>query len=777
LDPPEATVIAVDGRPAPRHRAWTLVHSIGAALLVGEAAFVGSLLMDGLVLPVAWWDRWCHPLLNLGAAGLVLLRAIAGTRRRGPWAVVAAGLLCSAAGDLYYSIALFGRADALFPSAADAFWLLSYPAYYVGLVLLVRASSRQFHQSMWLDGLVAGLGVSAIGVLIFEPIASDARPGTAVLIPLAYPAADVLLVSLVIGVVAARGWRLSGPWMLLAAGSTMNAVADIGFLVLIAGGRYADGSLVNAVWSGAYLVLAAAAWRDRGDDEPVRLAGGRVLVVPVLVTVTSLLVLLGDAAAPVPLAAQLLAAAAISAVLVRTVLTFREVASLAETRRAARTDDLTGLANRRDFYHRVSAATDPGTATTRTVVMLIDLDHFKDVNDSLGHQVGDELLVLVGRRLRERVGASDTVARLGGDEFAILLQDLDLDDAERISATLSDRLREPLVVGPSTLRISGSIGIAAYPDHADDVHGLLRCADFAMYAAKAAGGPRVYDPTSSEHARRSLQTVQELRAVIDAALGRRPAGPAGSLLLHYQPKLDLRSGRVEELEVLVRWSHPRLGMVAPEDFLPLVEGAGLMASLTDVVLHQALAQCGAWRRSGRKLAVAVNVSATSLAGLEFAGRIADALAESRLPPSALVLEITESAIMKDRDRGLDVLHAIHALGVRISVDDYGTGYSSLAYLHELPVDELKLDRSFVARMISDPRAAAIVTSTIGLAHSLGMPIVAEGVETLAALKMLTAAGCDYGQGFLIARPLGPEEVGGWLDRMARPVQPAMFGPA
>jgi diguanylate cyclase (GGDEF)-like protein len=583
----------------------------------------------------------------------------------------------------------------------------------------------------------------------------------------------VLMVSLVIGVVAARGWLTTGPWLLLAAACAANAVADTGFLVLAATGRYTDGSIVDALWSSAYLLVAAAAWRDRGDDEPLRLEGGRVLVVPVLVTVVSLLVLLGDALGPVSLAAQLLAAAAISAVLVRVALTFSEVASLAETRRAARTDDLTGLANRRAFYQRVTAVTGSVAGAPRSVVMLIDLDHFKEVNDSWGHQIGDRLLVLVSRRLAERVRDTDTVARLGGDEFAILLESADLRDAEQVAADLYDRLCEPFAVGPSTLRISGSIGLAAYPDHAADVHGLLHCADTAMYAAKAAGGTRVFDPHSRELGRHDQQVVHELRAVIEAAAGRVAGGSAGELQLSYQPKIDLRSGRVDDFEVLLRWLHPYRGLIPDGYFLPLVERAGLMLPLTEVVLRSALTRCRAWWDAGLQVRVAVNVSSASLLGLEFAARVGTALTESGLPGSALTLEITESAIMTDRDRGFEALRAIHALGVRIALDDYGTGYSSLPHLPDLPVDELKLDRSFAARMVGDPRTAAIVTSTIGLAHGLGLPLVAEGVESMPILNLLTAAGCDYGQGCLIARPLGPDEVAGWLEGRTRQARPAV----
>ncbi len=668
-----------------------------------------------------------------------------------------------------------------FPSMSDAMWLTSYVLFYAGVVMLVRAETVDFHPSMWLDGLVAGLGVAAVGALAVGPIARTAegdRGDVATL--LAYPLADVLLLALVLGVLALRGWQLAGPWGLLTAGFAASSFADTGYLLLAARGAYTDGALIDMLWPAASLLLVAAAWRDRAGGEPVRLDGGRVLVVPVLVTVTCLLVLLGDAVAAVPLLAGLLAAAAIIAVLVRTALTFREVvAPLSETRRAAHTDYLTGLPNRRHFYSQVTAVTTaadtaPPSAARRALVhptrpgavLLIDLDRFKEVNDSLGHHVGDELLVLVSRRLSDQVRDTDLLARLGGDEFGVLLPDSQLADACAVAVGLRALLRQPFTVGAVTLHIDASIGVAAYPDHADDVDGLLRCADTAMYVAKAARtGVQAHDPAGSEHCRRALRTGEQLRGAIANTAGQVPAGGDGRLLMHYQPKVDLRSGRVSGVEALVRWQHPTRGLMPPAEFLPIAEQAGLMGALTDLVLREAVGQCRAWRERGRELAVAVNVSATSLVDLQFPGRLEQLLREQHVPPAALIMEITESTIITDRGRGQDVLHAVRALGVRIAIDDYGTGYSSLAYLQDLPVDELKLDRAFIGKMNRDRRSAAIVASTVSLAHSLDLPLVAEGVESTATLAALTALGCDFAQGFFVARPASVADIDAWLDRI------------
>ena len=359
------------------------------------------------------------------------------------------GLLCSAIGDVHYSLSRFGEQAGSTASLSDALWLAPYLAFYAGMGLLVRAGTRHFHASMWLDGIAVALAFAALSALALDVLLTDSRAQFVLL--LSYPLADLMFTALVVGIWAARGWELNGFWAPLACAGVTNAVADTANLFMIATGTFREESPVNSLWSAAALFVAIAAWRDVRDLAPTRLDGGRLLVVPVAVALMSLTVLLGDLVTPVRPPTQILAAAAIGAVVVRTALTFKEVALLADARRAARTDELTGLANRRAFHQHLAAALDPPGHPPRAAVLMIDLDRFKAVNDTLGHHVGDRLLTLVGQRFSGRVRAADVVARLGGDEFAVLLHGADLPAARRAAVALHHQLDEPFSIESATL--------------------------------------------------------------------------------------------------------------------------------------------------------------------------------------------------------------------------------------------------------------------------------------------------------------------------------------
>jgi diguanylate cyclase (GGDEF)-like protein len=375
--------------------------------------------------------------------------------------------------------------------------------------------------------------------------------------------------------------------------------------------------------------------------------------------------------------------------------------------------------------------------------MLMDLNHFKEINDTLGHHQGDRLLQEVATRLRGAVRASDTVARLGGDEFGVLLHGTAHAGAEAVAEGLLARLREPFVVDSTTLQVGGSIGLAWCPDHGTDVETLIQRADIAMYAAKATGGYAVFEHGKDNHSRRRLA----LAAALPAAIER------GELVLAYQPKADLRTGRIVGAEALARWEHPELGAVDPGEFVPIAEQTGLIITLTTAVLQAALERVATWRALGHELTVAVNLSARSFLDERLAEEIPALLAVHDLPPDCLELEITESMLMHDPERAAVTLERLAAIGVGLSVDDFGTGYSSLAHLKRLPVDTIKIDKSFVLDMADDEADEAIVRSTIELAHNLGLRVVAEGVESPAAWMRLVALGCDLAQGFHLARPL------------------------
>jgi diguanylate cyclase (GGDEF)-like protein len=407
-------------------------------------------------------------------------------------------------------------------------------------------------------------------------------------------------------------------------------------------------------------------------------------------------------------------------------------------------DALTDLPNRVLFRDRVEQAIHAARRSGRgCTVMLMDLDHFKEVNDTLGHHQGDRLLQEVAARLRDAVRASDTVARLGGDEFGVLLHATGPAGAEAVAETLLARLREPFVVDATTLQVGGSIGLAWCPEHGTDVETLIQRADIAMYAAKATGGYAVFEPGKDTHSRRRLA----LAAALPAAIER------GELVLAYQPKADLRSGRIVGAEALARWEHPELGSVEPGEFVPIAEQTGLIITLTTAVLEAALERVAAWRALGHELTIAVNLSARSFLDERLAEEIPALLAAHDLPPACLELEITESMLMHDPERAAITLERLASIGVGLSVDDFGTGYSSLAHLKRLPVDTIKIDKSFVLDMADDDADEAIVRSTIELAHNLGLRVVAEGVESAAAWMRLVALGCDLAQGFHLARPL------------------------
>jgi len=421
-------------------------------------------------------------------------------------------------------------------------------------------------------------------------------------------------------------------------------------------------------------------------------------------------------------------------------------------------DPLTGLANRALLHDRLEHEIEVSKrANTSFGVALMDLDRFKEVNDTLGHNVGDELLREVGRRLKETVRAEDTVARLGGDEYVVLVHDLDPKGVPTIANKLLAALDKPFHWQNQSIDIGASLGVSLYPSQCSDASELLRCADIAMYVAKRAGkGYALYAPDQVHTNRSDLSLKSELRAAIQS----------DQLCLYYQPQIDHHSQRVVGLEALVRWSHPQRGFLAPDQFIPLAEDAGLIGALTHWVLRTALTQLVALQKKGYDLTMAVNLSARNLHDMELPASISVLLAESGIAPQNLILEITESAVMANPSDGLTILTELDRMGVTLAIDDFGTGYSSLGYLKRLPVDELKIDKSFVMDMEQNENDAVIVRSTIDLAHNLGLKVTAEGVETQDAWYILGILGCDCSQGYFMGRPMPVDKLEAWLRESA-----------
>ncbi|KAA2286202.1 bifunctional diguanylate cyclase/phosphodiesterase [Arenimonas fontis] len=405
-------------------------------------------------------------------------------------------------------------------------------------------------------------------------------------------------------------------------------------------------------------------------------------------------------------------------------------------------DGLTGLPNRACARAELDALV--RTQGGQAAVLMLDLDRFKEINDTLGHGFGDKVLHEVGRRLSDAVRGDDLVARLGGDEFMVLLRDADPDQARRRARQLLEELRRPLELPDARMSLDASLGVAVYPLHGRDAQTLLRRADIALYDAKEAkAGVALYTEGRDELHLRQLTLMGDLRGAI----------AEGQLSIRYQPKIDLGRNRVGHVEALLRWQHPRLGAVPPDEFIPLAERSGVIRDLTRYVLDGAVAQNARWSADGLEIGLAVNLSAMDLMDDGLPDMVVGCLRRHRVPATRLILEITESALMRDVDYAVRMLHRLRAIGVRLSIDDFGTGYSSLAQLKRMPVDELKIDKSFVVQLREDSDDAVIVRSTIDLGHNMGLSVIAEGVEHPSGLALLRRYRCDMAQGYLFSPPL------------------------
>ena len=415
-------------------------------------------------------------------------------------------------------------------------------------------------------------------------------------------------------------------------------------------------------------------------------------------------------------------------------------------------DPLTDLPNRALFLRRAETVlTQGGQRGQPTTIAIIDLDRFKEVNDTLGHQNGDRLLTALSHRLASHLHSVDSLARLGGDEFGVILSNIA--DPDEVLVQLRSVIQREVEVGGLPLSIEASIGYVVAPDDGTDVDELLQLADVAMYVAKRQhAGVMRYDTTQNHYDASNLALVAELRHAI----------ASDQLLLHYQPKVDITNQRADAVEALVRWQHPVHGLLYPDRFIPLAEQTDLIDELTSWVLTRALKDLSVLGPNGDQLTVAVNVSARNLGRMDFAGHVVEALAREHVEPHRLIIEVTETALMTDPVRAASVLGAISSAGVRISIDDFGSGQTSLGYLSTLPISELKIDRSFIADMHEDGGHAAIVRSIVELGHNLGFSVVGEGVETEDVLEHLVATGCDLVQGYLFARPMPIEQLVAWL---------------
>ena len=722
------------------------------------AAYLVGLVVTGAGYhPVV--DGWLGSLTQFVPAAVCWMALYRTRSRRLQVGLATAAVTSFSLANAYYIVSLSGARALPFPSLADTGYLLFYPLTLAALVTLVYRQLRRLPGPVVLDSAIGALSSAAVLAVLLSPVADSALEGPlslATAFALAYPLFDLVLVAAIVGIAATRGLAAGRRWGFLVVGLMVFTTADVIYALRVSHGDYVIGTPLDAGWAIGLTLLAV--WVDGSalPDKPVGSDASRtwVLAVPALATVAGLGILIISSVVTVSWLAVLLASAALVMAAVRTQLAYRQLAKMADLQSQALTDDLTGLPNRRALYADVPVRL-AASGERPSALLLLDLDRFKEVNDSLGHNVGDRLLVHVGQRLAQQLGADDLLARLGGDEFALLLGDAGPDQAVAMAVKLRAALAEPFTLEGIALQANVSIGIALFPDDGHDFTGLLRKADMAMYAAKSSrSGHQIYVNANDSRGDERLRTLQELRDALRT----------DELTLHYQPKINLATGEVCGVEALVRWKHPTRGLLQPDQFLTLAEEAGLMHDLTQVVLGMALDQAATWQAQGRPVTVAVNLSASSLIDAGLPARIAGMIAARDLTASALLLEITEDFLMADRDRAHAILTLLRESGIQIAIDDFGTGYSSLSYLRDLPIDELKLDRSFVTPMADNARAFTLVASTVALAHGLGLRIVAEGVEVEEAYFDLARLGCDQAQGYYISRPLPAAELDAWLTQ-------------
>jgi diguanylate cyclase (GGDEF)-like protein len=731
--------------------------------------YLASTLLRVREGPNSFYDVCVANLGYAGCSALCIWAALARRRFRWGWAAIGASLLLFTSGSILWTTLVQYFNPVPYPSIADACFLAFFFLAFLGIGLLVRESVPKTSKTIWLDGLMAALGVAAFeATLVIGPI-STANKGDfgTVATNIAYPIGDLVLITMVVAVFAVRGWRPGRLWWMLGLGLVIFAAADSVYVLRVTSGTYVTGTPLDSLWLVGAFFIAFAAWQGTGVEPVAVRAAQPLIVVPLLFLLSSLGIVVYATTRPVLPLGVFLATATLLIAFGRWVYAFRQLSMLAESKREARTDELTGLPNRRLFFERIGECFNSGHAPPPLAVMMIDLDRFKEINDSLGHPVGDDVLRQLGPRLTRAVGADGTVARLGGDEFGLLLSPLvNRSAATAMAERVGEVLREPFELESMSLRVDASIGIALAPEHGTTPQALLQKADVAMFSAKRARDSwQIYSPEHDQNTRDRLELMEDLRDAIHR----------GEMLLYYQPILDLTTNMVTSAEALVRWRHPTRGILEPARFLRLVEESGLMGDLTMVVLDQALTQQARWAADGYGLGISVNISAINLQDEELPDKVAAIIATRGVASNCVTLEITEDCFIADPDHAVDILRRLSALGVEISIDDYGTGFSSLTYLRRLPVSELKLDRTFLQDVLQDTRAVAVIGSTVDLAHALGLRVVVEGVEDQEALTLMTGLGCDAAQGYFIGRPVPFENFD--LAAVAGIAQPASVGTA
>jgi diguanylate cyclase len=677
----------------------------------------------------------------------LLIAATISSRRKAALLVLFTGITFWAAGSVVLNAS--SQPDLTrFPAPGEWLFLASYLAI-AGYLVLDEAHWQQSTPVAWLDAVVVCGGTTCLaGTLLITPLGQTDGSGVPLLLALLYPMIDTALALLVVGQVMLRV-RASGLKSLaLCGGLLLFAVADLNFVTHLAGGTYEFNVLDGLAWAGGFGLLAEAACLRRTVNAQVPRRAGPGLMIIAAFVATGLLALHPHTGLgiylTVPAVLTLVAAGG------RLMLALREANGAAEAFALSRTDDLTLLPNRRSVYARLDEAM---TSGGQLGLMLLDLDGFKEVNDTLGHAAGDSVLQLVAHRVRQALPSSVLVGRLGGDEYAIVMDSHDPLLLLETANVVLDVVRQPTLVDGIELSTSASIGITSRTAQDTKATELLRRADVAMYQAKATrAGALIYDAHSDDFSRQRLRLAEELRRAITD----------DQLVMYYQPQLDAATLQVCGLEALVRWQHPQQGLLSPIEFLPAARRDGLMLGLSEAVSRLVIADLRRWRANGLNPRVSLNCAPPELLSGVFLPRLYEAMAQAQLPPESLVIEVTEDTFIAEPERARTVLTDMRAHRLQVAIDDYGTGFSSLSYLRDLPVQELKVDRTFISAITTDQRSRMIVSSTFQLAKGLGMRTVAEGVENAATAADLIALGVDVLQGYHVARPMPFAEVESWV---------------
>lgn len=731
------------------------------------------ILTTGFVAPAGLLPGWTgtpatsNVPLGLGVAMLVHRSITHPAERR--WVLpICAGILCFAVGMDFYLVSPADDYSGAGPVMTQVAYLVVYPLLLSGVLLALGQHLPRARMIVGLDGLTGALAGAAITASAVAPLVAriwDGSPGT--VWGLAFVFGDLLLVAASLGALAIVGLTQGRKFAVWALGMLVFTVGDIILSYLLAFGRYQAGTWLDTLWMIGLGLIAVGATMRGGTLEayvpPARSLA--VVTLASLAAVTVLTIAPDWTANPLP---TLLALATLALCGIRFALGFLQLRELAVVRAQALTDDLTGLANRRALYARLDellGSHEEGPADGRPdqfALVLVDLDRFKEVNDSLGHSSGDDLLQLVVARFAEALKALDTphlLSRLGGDEFAVVLDELTTPaDAVAVGKALQASLVVPIPLGRAVLHVRASIGVAVAPQHGATRSDILFAADAAMYAAKTSGEPvRLYAPDGVGDRRTRLSVAEQLHTAVEKR----------ELTVAYQP-ICATDGRVLAAEALVRWDHPTRGRLSPDEFIETAERYRLTHVIAERVLDVALCDLARWRLRDPSFTTSVNISASDLGDESIVNLVATALLAHRVPPEALTVEITETAMMRDPETAQRVMHALSDLGVELSVDDYGTGYSSLEYLLKLPVSEIKLDRAFSTKLERGLRSMEIVRSTVLLTHALGLRMVAEGVENESTLLALRELGCDRVQGWHLGRPMTATTFGALVGQLPAP---------